>query len=116
MTALRPPRMTDVAEVAGVSHQTVSRVINEAPGIRPSTRARVLAAIEQLGYRRDPAAWQLASRRTRARGPGDDAGAAYDVAALAEKVTEAALDEWRASGGTADLEAVFLACAESVRR
>ena len=43
-----PPRMADVAKVAGVSHQTVSRVLNDFPNIRPATRDRVLAAIEEL--------------------------------------------------------------------
>ncbi|MDR2722916.1 MAG: LacI family DNA-binding transcriptional regulator, partial [Cellulomonadaceae bacterium] len=44
--------MTDVAARAGVSHQTVSRVLNDHPSVRPATRDRVLAAIEELGYRR----------------------------------------------------------------
>jgi DNA-binding LacI/PurR family transcriptional regulator len=55
--------MTDVAELAGVSHQTVSRVVNGAPGIRPETRARVLEAIDRLGYRRNLAARMLALSR-----------------------------------------------------
>jgi DNA-binding LacI/PurR family transcriptional regulator len=56
--------MEDVASVAGVSHQTVSRVLNDFPKIRPATRARVLAAIEQLGYRRNTAARTLVTRRS----------------------------------------------------
>jgi DNA-binding LacI/PurR family transcriptional regulator len=40
----------DVAAVAGVSHQTVSRVINENVSVSVSTRDRVLAAIEELSY------------------------------------------------------------------
>jgi len=40
----------DVAELAGVSYQTVSRVVNEHPNVAPDTRCRVLEAIEQLGY------------------------------------------------------------------
>jgi DNA-binding LacI/PurR family transcriptional regulator len=56
--------MTDVAARAGVSHQTVSRVVNGFDGIRPETRARVLAAIEELGYRRNLAARMLASTRS----------------------------------------------------
>jgi len=45
----RGPSMHDVAARAGVSHQTVSRVLNDFPGIRPATRQRVLDSIEQLG-------------------------------------------------------------------
>jgi DNA-binding LacI/PurR family transcriptional regulator len=59
-----PPRMEDVADVAGVSHQTVSRVLNGFPKIRPATRDRVLAAIEELGYRRNTAARTLVTRRS----------------------------------------------------
>jgi len=40
----------DVAELARVSTATVSRVVNDAPGIRPATRDRVTAAIAELGY------------------------------------------------------------------
>ncbi|GAA4657174.1 LacI family DNA-binding transcriptional regulator [Kineococcus glutinatus] len=60
----RPPVMADVARVAGVSHQTVSRVLNDAGAVRPQTRARVLAAIEELGYRRNPAARALVTNRS----------------------------------------------------
>jgi DNA-binding LacI/PurR family transcriptional regulator len=63
-----PPRMADVAKVAGVSHQTVSRVLNDFPKIRPATRDRVLAAIEELGYRRNVAARTLVTRRSRTIG------------------------------------------------
>ena len=58
------PRMADVAGVAGVSHQTVSRVLNDFPNIRPATRDRVLAAIDELGYRRNTAARTLVTRRS----------------------------------------------------
>jgi DNA-binding LacI/PurR family transcriptional regulator len=64
----RVARMADVAARAGVSHQTVSRVLNEMPGVRPETRDRVLAAIEELKYRRNFAARQLASTRSRTVG------------------------------------------------
>jgi DNA-binding LacI/PurR family transcriptional regulator len=56
--------MTDVAKAAAVSHQTVSRVLNGHPNVRPATRERVLAAIEQLGYRPNLAARALASGRS----------------------------------------------------
>jgi DNA-binding LacI/PurR family transcriptional regulator len=60
----RPPSMADVAAVAGVSHQTVSRVLNAHPSVRGETRERVLAAIEELGYRRNSAARALATARS----------------------------------------------------
>ena len=62
------PVMTDVARVAGVSHQTVSRVVNGSPHVSGPTRARVLAAMEQLGYRRNAVARALATRRSGALG------------------------------------------------
>ncbi len=40
----------DVAKLAGVSHQTVSRVLNGHASIRPATRARVEAAAKELNY------------------------------------------------------------------
>ncbi len=56
--------MADVARLAGVSHQTVSRVINGQPNLRPETRERVERAIRQLGYRRNSAARALVTRRS----------------------------------------------------
>jgi hypothetical protein len=58
------PVMTDVARLAGVSHQTVSRVVNDSPHVSGPTRAKVLAAMEQLGYRRNGVARALARRRS----------------------------------------------------
>jgi DNA-binding LacI/PurR family transcriptional regulator len=58
----------DVATEAGVSHQTVSRVVNGDPNVRATTRARVDAAIAKLHYRPSAAARALASRKTRALG------------------------------------------------
>ena len=60
----RAPGMLDVARVAGVSHQTVSRVLNGHPSVRPETRERVQSAIRELGYRRNPAARALVTRRS----------------------------------------------------
>ncbi len=56
--------MSDVASLAGVSHQTVSRVLNDHPNVRPGTRERVLAAIAELGYRRNRAARALVTSRS----------------------------------------------------
>ncbi|WP_246060888.1 LacI family DNA-binding transcriptional regulator [Nocardioides dongxiaopingii] len=61
----RGPSMADVAAEAGVSHQTVSRVLNDSPVVRGDTRERVLAAIAALGYRRNNAARMLATNRSR---------------------------------------------------
>jgi DNA-binding LacI/PurR family transcriptional regulator len=51
--------MADVARVAGVSSQTVSRVSNGYPGVTEETRAQVLAAMKELGYRPNSAARAL---------------------------------------------------------
>ncbi|WP_432876690.1 LacI family DNA-binding transcriptional regulator [Kribbella sp. CA-245084] len=97
----RAPSMTDVAAAAGVSHQTVSRVLNGSDLVRADTRARVEAAIAELGYRRNNAARLLVTNRSRRigmisahlvlHGPGmiavsvQDAGhkAGYDVSLVA---------------------------------
>lgn len=60
----RPVVMADVARLAGVSHQTVSRVINNSPQLRPETRQRVQEAIDRLGYRPNTAARALVRGRT----------------------------------------------------
>lgn len=54
----------DVAAQAGVSHQTVSRVLNAHERVTPETRARVEAAIAALGYRPNASARSLAAGRT----------------------------------------------------
>ncbi|HEY5518185.1 MAG TPA: LacI family DNA-binding transcriptional regulator [Cellulomonas sp.] len=57
------PVIADVARVAGVSVPTVSRVLTGAVPVSPARRARVLAAIEELGYRPNAAARALVSGR-----------------------------------------------------
>jgi DNA-binding LacI/PurR family transcriptional regulator len=57
--------MADVAIVAGVSHMTVSRVLNEPGSVKPETRDRVQAAMRSLGYRPNSVARALATGRTR---------------------------------------------------
>ncbi|MGX9898921.1 LacI family DNA-binding transcriptional regulator [Arthrobacter sp. SA17] len=64
----RLPRLEDVAELAGVSHQTVSRVVNNHPNVSKATRARVEVAISELGYRRNSAARSLVTRRSQTIG------------------------------------------------
>jgi DNA-binding LacI/PurR family transcriptional regulator len=64
----RPPSITDVATLAKVSYQTVSRVLNGHPNVRPATRLAVLGAIEQLGYRPNNVARTLVTGRSRTLG------------------------------------------------
>lgn len=59
----RRPSIYDVAKHAGVSHTTVSRVLNGHPNIRESTRDRVLRAIHEMSYTRSSIARALATRR-----------------------------------------------------
>ncbi|KQT84039.1 LacI family DNA-binding transcriptional regulator [Aurantimonas sp. Leaf443] len=56
--------MRDVSRLAGVSTMTVSRVLADPSIVSQETRARVLAAVEQLGYVPDLVAGSLSSRRT----------------------------------------------------
>lgn len=60
----RPAAITDVAELAGVSYQTVSRVLNHSPQVSSDTRERVLAAIRQLDYRPNSMARALVTGRS----------------------------------------------------
>lgn len=56
--------MKDVARVAGVGLKTVSRVVNEEPGVSRETTARVQAAIDDLGFRRHEGARRLRQGQT----------------------------------------------------
>ncbi|MCC6613849.1 MAG: LacI family DNA-binding transcriptional regulator [Anaerolineae bacterium] len=56
--------MKEVAEAAGVSFKTVSRVINGDEKVRPETRARVMDAVERLGYRPNQIARQMRTQRS----------------------------------------------------
>ena len=69
--------MRQVALLAGVSHQTVSRVINGHPNISDETRQRVLRVIETLNYRPNSAARALASRRSNRIGVLVDSASQY---------------------------------------
>ncbi|HEU5037234.1 MAG TPA: LacI family DNA-binding transcriptional regulator [Nocardioides sp.] len=57
-----PPTLADVAERAGVSRQTVSNAVNNPDLLRSDTLARVLAAIDELGYSPNRAARNLRTR------------------------------------------------------
>ncbi len=87
----RPASIRDVARLAGVSHQTVSRVLNGHPSIRDVTKSRVLAAMDQLHFRPSRAARMLSMRRSQTigvlaaavgshYGPASSVGAVEDAA------------------------------------
>jgi LacI family transcriptional regulator len=69
----------DVAALAGVSIKTVSRVVNQEPNVRESTRDRVLAAIAELNYRPNLSARNLASQRSYLIGLIYDDPSAYEI-------------------------------------
>jgi DNA-binding LacI/PurR family transcriptional regulator len=90
----RPPSIRDVARVAGVSHQTVSRVLNNHPSIRDTTRQRVLDVMAELQYQPNRAARALASSRSRTIGILSAMSTDYGPASIMTSVESAA----RASG------------------
>lgn len=82
----------DVARLAGVSHQTVSRVLNDLPNVRPATRQRVEQAIAQLRYTPSQAARSLVTRRSRTIGLITTGGPDYGPSSTALGFNEAARD------------------------
>lgn len=101
----RAPSIRDVARLAGVSHQTVSRVLNNHPSIRESTKARIMQVMEDMQYRPNLAARALVTRHSRTIGVLCAAGAQYGPANSIAAIEDAA----RAAGyyvNTANLAAV----------
>lgn len=92
------PSIRDVAAAAGVSHQTVSRVLNQSPKVRPETRAAVLKAIEELGFRPSRAARALSLGRARGITVVTSNTVLYGYAATLQGVEEAARAEGMAVG------------------
>lgn len=82
--------MMDVARLAGVSHQTVSRVLNNAESVRPATREKVRRAIEELGYRRNLSARALVTNRTRLIGVVVAQGGYYGPGSTSSAIQTAA--------------------------
>jgi len=76
----------DVAEDAGVSLQTVSRVVNGGPNVRPQLRDKVQAAIDRLGYVPSLAAQRMSGSRS------------YIILAINDR--ERTLADWRERRGT----------------
>ncbi len=88
----RGPAMTDVAKLAGVSHQTVSRVLNSHPNVRQRTRIRVQAAITELGYRPNQPARLLATGTSQVIGFVSRSSTLYGPASMITALAEAALE------------------------
>ena len=91
-----------VAADAGVSLQTVSRVINKEPNVRPAMQERVQASIDKLGYVPSIAAQRMSGSRS------------YLILALNDR--EKTIAEWRARSGTDWVDQMLLGgmltCAE----
>ncbi|MGI5132175.1 LacI family DNA-binding transcriptional regulator [Pseudonocardia sp. CA-107938] len=79
---VRDPSILDVARLAGVSHQTVSRVLNDHPNVRDTTRQRVRSAIAELGYRPNRAARALVTGSYRSIGVVAPRSTLYGPASL----------------------------------
>ncbi|MFC3989426.1 LacI family DNA-binding transcriptional regulator [Actinoplanes siamensis] len=84
--------MTDVARLAGVSHQTVSRVLNDHPNVKEQTRLRVRAAIAELGYRPNRAARALVTGRSQLIGVVARNSMLYGPASMLAEFEQAAAD------------------------
>jgi DNA-binding LacI/PurR family transcriptional regulator len=89
----RAPSIRDVARLAGVSHQTVSRVLNQHPSIRPETKQRVLDVMEELQYKPNRAARALVTSRSHTLGilsaSSTQYGPASSIAAIEAAAREA---------------------------
>lgn len=88
----RPPSQADVAALAGVSSQTVSRVANGRANVEEATRQRVLDAMQILGYRANTAARALATGRFHRIGVVGFTFGAHNNARTLQAMSEAAQD------------------------
>lgn len=86
--------MADVARLAGVSMQTVSRVVNDHPSVSAGTRDSVMAAITKLDYRPNAAARSLVTRRTRTLGVISFDTTLYGPASMLYGIERAAAGEY----------------------
>jgi DNA-binding LacI/PurR family transcriptional regulator len=80
----------DVAARAGVSRQTVSRVLNEHPDVAPETRERVLESVAELGYRMNNVARAFGTSRSRTIGVLAQAALHYGPSRSIEAIESAA--------------------------
>jgi DNA-binding LacI/PurR family transcriptional regulator len=89
----RAPSIRDVARLAGVSHQTVSRVLNDHPSIRPETKQRVLTVMGELNYRPNRAARALVTSRSATLGVLSASSSQYGPASSIRALERAARSE-----------------------
>lgn len=89
----RAPNQVDVAQAAGVSTQTVSRVLSGHPNVRPETARRVLTAVDAVGYRLHAAAASLASGRSRTIGVITLSSIEYSTSAIVLGVEAVAAEQ-----------------------
>lgn len=106
----RPPSMVDVAKHAGVSHQTVSRVLNTPDAVRADTRERVERSMRELSYRRNSQARALKTRRTGLIGVVSQGYADFGPTQLTLSIEGAARDRGYATA----LSVVRDACPQTV--
>lgn len=90
----RSVTLDDVAQLAGVSYQTVSRVLNRSEQVSPRTREKVEAAMQQLNYVPNRVAQQLAGKATRTLGL-----ATSNLALMAPAQIASAIQQRAASAG-----------------
>lgn len=95
----KSPTLYDVAAIAGVSHQTVSRLVKGHTNIRPEIRARVEAAIRTLNYKPNTAARSLATSRSHRIG-----ALAYEIMEVGpSKILQGAIAGAREAGYLLDI-------------
>ncbi|WP_245673891.1 LacI family DNA-binding transcriptional regulator [Actinoplanes rectilineatus] len=92
------PSIRDVAAAAGVSYQTVSRVLNGSPKVRTETREQVLDVMNRMGYRPNRAARTLGRGRARAVTVVTANTTLYGYAATLQGIEESARDQELAVG------------------
>lgn len=88
----KPAVITDVAKLAGVSHQTVSRVLNKHPSVSDHTRKKVLEAIQELDYRPNQTARSLVTRKTSTIGVVSCGSSQYGPSQMVYGIEQAARD------------------------
>ncbi|MQA33147.1 LacI family DNA-binding transcriptional regulator [Modestobacter roseus] len=94
----RRPTVEDVARCAGVSRQTVSRVLNGSGTVAPATRRRVAAVMAELAYEPDPAAQEMGRRRTAAGRAGQGGTRAAPAREVGNGSTATVVASLEASG------------------